>query len=66
LSNRFEKRRGGFLDMAISVCKKAKTFWDDVERVIDWRPREVSEEEAQAGPGRGGLPGLSGAFHVYS
>ena len=40
LSNRFEKSRGGFLDMAISVRKKAKTLLDDVERAIDWRPIE--------------------------
>lgn len=40
MSNRFEERRGGFLEMAISVRKKAKTFLDDVERVIDWRPIE--------------------------
>ena len=38
MSNRFEKKRGGFLDMAISARKKAKTFLDDVDRFIDWRP----------------------------
>jgi IS5 family transposase len=40
LSNRFEKQRGGFLDMAVSVRKRAKTFLDDVDRVIDWGPIE--------------------------
>lgn len=40
MSNRFEKKRGGFLDMAISVRKKAKTFLDDVDKVIDWSPIE--------------------------
>lgn len=40
MSNRFEKRRGGFLDLAITHRKKAKTFLDDVERIIDWRPIE--------------------------
>lgn len=40
MSNRFEKRRGGFLDMAIEHRKKPKTFLDDVERIIDWRPIE--------------------------
>ena len=40
MSNRFDKQRGGFLDMAVSVRKRAKTFLDDVDRVIDWRPIE--------------------------
>jgi len=40
LSNRFEKRRGGFLDMAIEHRKRPKTFLDHVEKVIDWRPVE--------------------------
>lgn len=32
MSDRFEKKRGGFLDMAISVRKKAKTFLDEVDQ----------------------------------
>lgn len=30
----------GFLDLAVEHGKKAKTFLDDVDRVIDWRPIE--------------------------
>ena len=40
MSNRFEAKRGGFLEMAISARKKAKTFLDDVDQVVDWRPIE--------------------------
>lgn len=38
MSNRFEKPGVGFLDLAISQLKKAKTHLDDVDRIIDWRP----------------------------
>ena len=40
MSNRFEKPGVGFLDLAVSHLKKARTFLDDVELVIDWRPIE--------------------------
>ena len=40
MSNRFEKPTPGFLDLAVSELKKAKTFLDDVERIVDWRPIE--------------------------
>ena len=40
MSNRFEKPKMGFLDLAVEHGKKAKTFLDDVDRVIDWKPIE--------------------------
>ena len=40
MSNRFDKPTPGFLDLAIEGGKKAKTFLDDVDQVIDWRPIE--------------------------
>jgi len=40
LSNRFEKPGLGFLDLAVSRLKKAKTFLDEVDRIIDWAPIE--------------------------
>ena len=40
MSNRFEKPGLGFLDLAVSRLKKAKTFLDDVDRIIDWDPIE--------------------------
>lgn len=40
MSNRFDKPAPGFLDLAIENGKKAKTFLDDVDQVIDWRPIE--------------------------
>lgn len=40
MSNRFEKPGMGFLDLAVEHGKKAKTFLDDVDQVIDWRPIE--------------------------
>lgn len=41
MANRFEKRRGGFLDLAVAERKRPKSFLDDVDRVIDWKPIEV-------------------------
>lgn len=38
MANRFDKSGGGFLDLAISQVKKAKTFLDDVDEFVDWRP----------------------------
>jgi IS5 family transposase len=40
LSNRFDKPGVGFLDLAVSHLKKARTFLDEVELVIDWLPVE--------------------------
>ena len=40
MSNRFDKPAPGFLDLAVAGLKKAKTFLDDVDQVIDWRPIE--------------------------
>lgn len=40
MANRFETRRGGFADMAVASRKQPKTFLDDVDRVIDWKPIE--------------------------
>ncbi|MCB2187101.1 MAG: transposase [Deltaproteobacteria bacterium] len=40
MSNRFERSAGGFLDLAVSQLKKANTFLEDVDRVVDWRPME--------------------------
>ena len=36
----FDKPAPGFLDLAVAGLKKAKTFLDDVDQVIDWRPIE--------------------------
>ena len=43
--NRFETRRGGFVDMAVAHRKQPKTFLDEVDRVIDWKPIEVFLKE---------------------
>lgn len=40
MPSRFEKPGIGFLDLAVSQLKKAKTFLDDVERIVDWAPIE--------------------------
>lgn len=40
MSNRFETRRGGFADLAAANRKQYKTFLNDVDRVIDWKPIE--------------------------
>jgi len=40
MSNRFDRPGPGFLDLAIEGGKKAKTFLDDVDKVVDWRPIE--------------------------
>lgn len=40
MANRFETRRGGFADMAVARRKQPKTFLDDVNRVVDWKPIE--------------------------
>jgi transposase, IS5 family len=40
MSNRFERSGGGFLDLAVSQLKKAKSFLEDVDRFVDWRPIE--------------------------
>jgi IS5 family transposase len=37
MSNRFEQPKG-FLDLAVEQGKKVRTFLDDVERLVDWRP----------------------------
>jgi IS5 family transposase len=39
MSTRFERSKG-FLDLAVEQGKKVKTFLDDVERLVDWRPIE--------------------------
>ncbi len=38
MSNRFETPGAGFLDLAITQLKKAKTFLDDVNKLVDWQP----------------------------
>lgn len=40
MANRFEKGRGGFLDTAIEARKNAKSFCDNLEGVVDWRPMD--------------------------
>ena len=40
MANRFETVRGGFADMAVARRKQPKTFLDDVDRIIDWKPME--------------------------
>ena len=40
MANRFETRRGGFADMAVASRKQPKTFLDDVNRIVDWKPIE--------------------------
>jgi hypothetical protein len=40
LANRFEARRGGFADLAVASRKQPKTFLDDIERIMDWKPIE--------------------------
>jgi IS5 family transposase len=40
VSNRFESRLCGFLDMAVSVRKRPKSHLDKVDQIIDWKPIE--------------------------
>ncbi len=40
MSNRFERPSPGFLDLAVSQLKKAQTFLNDVDGLINWRPIE--------------------------
>lgn len=40
MSNRFESRLCGFLDMAVSVRKRPKSHLDKVDQIIDWKPIE--------------------------
>lgn len=40
MPNRFDKPAPGFLDLAIEGGKKARTFLDDVDKVVDWHPIE--------------------------
>lgn len=40
MANRFETRRGGFADLAVASRKQPKTFLDDLDRIIDWKPIE--------------------------
>ncbi|MEW5913446.1 MAG: transposase [Thermodesulfobacteriota bacterium] len=40
MPSRFKKPGIGFLDLAVSQLKKAKTFLNDVERIVDWAPIE--------------------------
>jgi len=39
MSNHFEIGKG-FLDLAVEHLKRPKTFWEDVDRLVDWRPIE--------------------------
>ena len=41
MSNRFESRRGGFADLAVSGRKQPESFLDDVDRIIDWKAIEA-------------------------
>ena len=38
MSNRFETRLCGFLDLAVSVRKKPKSHLDQVDQIINWKP----------------------------
>lgn len=40
ISNRFESRLCGFIDMAVSVRKRPKSHLDKVDQIIDWKPIE--------------------------
>lgn len=40
MSNRFEQGGPGFLDLAVEHLKRPKSFLEDVERLVDWRPIE--------------------------
>jgi IS5 family transposase len=40
VANRFETRRGGFADMAVASRKQPKTFLDDLDKIMDWKPIE--------------------------
>lgn len=40
MSNRFESRLCGFLDLAVSARKRAKTHLDKVDQIIEWKPIE--------------------------
>jgi len=40
MSNRFEKSGVGFIDLAIKELKKPKTFLDDVNKFVNWKPIE--------------------------
>ena len=38
MANRFESRRGGFADMAAASRRHRKTFLDDIDQIMDWKP----------------------------
>ena len=40
MANRFESRRGGFADMAAASRRHRKTFLDDIDQIMDWKPFE--------------------------
>ena len=40
MANRFETRRGGFADLAVASRKQPKTFLDDIDKIMDWKPIE--------------------------
>jgi len=40
MSNRFEKTGMGFIDIAIKTRKKSKTFLDDIDKFVNWKPVE--------------------------
>lgn len=42
MSNRYERVGPGCLDLAVGHLKRPKSFFEDVDRLVDWRPREKS------------------------
>ena len=40
MSNRFERFGTGFVDLAIKELKKPKTFLDDLNKFVNWKPIE--------------------------
>ena len=41
MSNRFESRLFGFIDMVVPQRKKPKPHLDKVDQIIDWKPFEA-------------------------
>ena len=40
MANRFETRRGGFADLAAASRRHRRTFLDDIDQIMDWKPFE--------------------------
>lgn len=65
MANGFETRLGGFADMAVARREQPKTFLDDVNRIVDWRPiGGFLKKKPRRHKDAVGNPALSASGHV--